>query len=253
MPGTSKEPDFSVVISLYNEIDNLAPVVEEIHAVLTGNPGFKGILLVDDGSTDGSSARLQALMQRFDGLTCLRHERCCGKSRGVLTGAKAADTPWLLLMDGDGQNDPRDAALLFQALEEGGSEKAIGMVAGLRRNRRDSLWKRFGSRIGNGVRRLLLKDGCPDTGCGLKLVRRDAFLALPFFDGQHRYMGALMNAQGWSTLYCWVGDRPRLHGASKVTNLGRAFRGMRDLLGVLWLLQRSRNPKIERLSDGKDA
>lgn len=253
MPSASKQRNYSVVISLYNENDNLVPVVEEIHAVLAESPGFQEVLLVDDGSTDGSPATIKALMQRFGWLTCLRHDQRCGKSRGVLTGAQAARSPWLLLMDGDGQNDPRDASLLFSALEDRGTGDDLGMVAGLRRRRQDNLWKRLGSRVGNGVRRLVLKDGCPDTGCGLKLVRREAFLPLPFFDGQHRYMSALMAAQGWSTIYCWVGDRPRLHGASKVTNLGRAFGGLRDLLGVLWLLRRSRNPRIERLSGDESA
>ncbi|ACI99314.1 glycosyltransferase family 2 protein [Rhodospirillum centenum] len=227
---------YSLVIPVLNEQDNVLPLVEELYAVL--DPGFE-LIFVDDGSTDATAERLAAAKERFPGLRLIRHAGRAGKSAALRTGIAAATAPWIVTMDGDGQNDPRDVPRLLAAAE---ADPAVALVAGLRR-KRDDIWrKRVASRIGNGIRRALLRDDCPDTACGLKAIRRDVFLGLPFFDSLHRFFPALVRRHGHAVAMVAVNDRARRAGVSKYTNWGRAVAGLFDLAGVVWLMRRTTLP-----------
>mgnify|MGYP001476005396 CR=1 FL=1 len=199
------------------------------------------IVFVDDGSFDGTAERLE---RHADGdkVRVIRLARRCGKSAALLTGVRAARTPWIVTMDGDRQNDPRDIPRLIAAAERPGG-KPPDLVAGLRAKRRDTLARRFASRFANGLRRALLGDDCPDTACGLKLLRREAFLALPYFDGLHRFFPALFKIHGRGVAFLPVNDRARQSGSSKYGNLSRAVVGLADLLGVMWLRFRTTLPR----------
>ncbi len=199
------------------------------------------IIFVDDGSTDGTVARLTPELDPARGIRLLRHARRCGKSAALLTGISAARSPWIVTMDGDRQNDPRDLPRMI-ALVENATAPIPALVAGLRAQRRDTLARRFASRFANGLRKALLGDDCPDTACGLKLMRRDVFLGLPLFDGLHRFFPALIKIHGYRVAFLRVNDRPREAGRSKYGNLSRAVVGIADLLGVMWLRLRTTLP-----------
>jgi len=228
------------VIPVLDEAENVEPLLEEIRSVLDGIAAPAEILFVDDGSTDGTAARLSSLADG-EHVRLIRHHRRCGKSAALLTGIRAAQSPWIVTMDGDRQNDPRDVPRLIAVAESGGGP-APALVAGLRAKRRDSWARRFASRFANGLRKSLLGDDCPDTACGLKLMRRDVFLALPYFDGLHRFLPALVQIHGHRVAFLPVNDRPRERGQSKYGNLSRAVVGLADLLGVMWLRLRSTLP-----------
>ena len=178
--------DISVVIPLLNEEESLPELSAWIAKVMNENNYTYEVLFIDDGSTDGTVQRLQELEKTSPHLRALIHTRNFGQSAALLTGARAAIYPMLVTMDGDGQNDPKDIPRLFAARKDGKT-----VVLGNRKKRDDSYLKRLSSRIGNGVRRSLLHDDCPDTGCSLKLFPKDAFLALPHFNHLHRYLPAL--------------------------------------------------------------
>jgi dolichol-phosphate mannosyltransferase len=228
----------SIVIAVQNEAENIDPICEELVAKLEPVQPYE-VVFVDDGSTDDTASRLQAQSRRHAQFRLLRHDRRCGKTAALRTGIAAARGEWIATMDGDGQNDPTDVAgMLLQAWEAGGAP----LVAGVRTRRIDTTSKRFGSRFANGIRRALLADRCPDTGCGLKAFRRDDFLRLPAFEGMHRFLPALFQMYGHPLLCRPVTDRARLAGRSKYSNLGRALVGIGDLLGVLWLRSRTHLP-----------
>lgn len=229
---------YSVVIPVLNEQDNVLPLVEELFEVLGNGPAFE-VVFVDDGSTDDTAARIIAAKPRFPGLRLVRHARRSGKSAALRSGVGIARGTWVVTMDGDGQNDPRDVPRLLDAAEK---DPTVALVAGIRRKRDDTIWRRIASRIGNGVRRSLLHDNCPDTACGLKLIRRDVFLGLPFFDSLHRFFPALVRRHGHGVAMIPVNDRARRTGTSKYTNLGRAVAGIFDLMGVVWILRRTTLP-----------
>lgn len=229
----------SVVIPMHNEQGNIASLVREILSVIPSEM-LGEVIVVDDASTDGSAAEVAALLPAEPRLRLIRHLRNAGQSRAVRTGVSAARFPVVATLDGDGQNPPADIPRLVAAFSPDGPQ----LVGGHRTKRRDTLSKRLASRSANAIRRALLRDDCPDTGCGLKVFPRDAHLALPFFHGQHRYLPALMRAQGYSAAFLPVGDRPRQHGRSKYTNLHRALIGIPDLLGVAWLIRRARPTAI---------
>lgn len=229
---------FSILIPLMNEQDNVQPLLAEIYATLPDTPAFE-LLLVDDGSTDETVVRVQEVRGLYPGLRLIRHQRRAGKSAALRTGALAARGEWLVTMDGDRQNDPGDIPRL---LAERDRQPHLVLVAGNRRRRDDTLAKRLTSRLGNGIRRFFLRDACPDTACGLKLIRRDLLLALPFFDSQHRFLPALVKGRGLAYANLAINDRARVAGRSKYTNLGRAAVGLFDLLGVVWLLRRTSVP-----------
>lgn len=231
-------PAISVVAPMFNEAGGAAALIAEIAAALSGED-FE-IVIVDDGSTDGTDAVLREVAATNPKLRILRHEHNAGQSRALRTGILAARAPIIATLDGDGQNDPADFPALLAAFRAGGD--GLGMVGGERRKRRDTAAKRLASRAANAIRRGLLKDGAADTGCGLKIMRRDAFLALPYFDHLHRYIPALMRREGFGVQFLPVGHRARAHGRSKYTNIGRALVAIRDLMGVAWLMSRSRSP-----------
>lgn len=233
-------PDVSIVVPVFNETGNVGPLAREIAAAFAGQA--YEMIFVDDASTDSTRADLIALKADLPSLRVLSHQRNSGQSRSVRTGILVARAPIVVTMDGDGQNDPADAPRLAARLLA--SPDQVALVGGQRVKRQDSLAKKFASKVGNGVRKRLLKDGAEDTGCGLKAFRREAFLRLPYFDHIHRYLPALMIREGYQVAFEPVGHRARMAGASKYTNLGRLWASLSDLLGVMWLNSRSRLPGV---------
>jgi dolichol-phosphate mannosyltransferase len=234
--------DLSIVIPVRNEAANIAPLVAEIRAVLDGRLDYE-IVYVDDGSTDATSAEIKALKQGFPRLRLLRHATRSGQSAAIRSGVKAARAPWIVTLDGDGQNDPADIPRLWEIARQTPEAEKL-LIAGFRQKRRDSYVKRIASRIANGVRASLLGDGTPDTGCGLKLFRRDLYLDLPFFDHNHRFLPALVLRQGGRVASVEVNHRRRERGQSNYRVFDRLWVGISDLFGVMWLKRRTSNPEI---------
>jgi dolichol-phosphate mannosyltransferase len=232
-------PSLSVVIPVRNEASNIAPLVAEIRQALASIE--HEIVYVDDGSTDATASELRAAQ-----VTVLRHRESCGQSAAIITGVRAAGAPWIATLDGDGQNDPADIPALFARAQADNGPGPL-LVAGHRVSRRDGTMKRLSSRVANRVRAGLLHDATPDTGCGLKLFRRDAFLALPHFDHMHRYLPALFLRAGGRVVSVPVNHRPRVRGQSKYGTLDRLWVGLFDLVGVFWLQRRWKRPEIDRL------
>jgi glycosyltransferase involved in cell wall biosynthesis len=233
------DPQVSIVVPVFDEAGAAPALAEEIAAAFAGAP--HEIVFVDDHSRDDTAARLLALKaQRLPQLRVIRHSQNAGQSRAVRTGVMAARAPIVLTLDGDGQNDPADGPRLVASLRAG--PPALALVGGRRAKRQDSLAKKLASRFGNGVRKRLLRDKADDTGCGLKAFKRDAFLRLPYFDHIHRYLPALFLREGYDIAFEDVGHRPRTTGASKYTNWGRLIASASDLLGVMWLIRRARDP-----------
>jgi len=238
-------PAVSVVVPVRNEAGNVAPLVAEIAAALAGRV-FE-ILYVNDGSRDGTEQELRGLMTLRPWLRQLRHAQSCGQSAAVRSGVIAARAAVVVTLDGDGQNDPAFIPALLAALEQGAPQ--IGLVAGQRVGRKATGFKKIQSRIANGVRGAVLKDGTRDTGCGLKAFRRDLFLALPYFDGLHRFLPALVRREGYDVGYVDVVDRPRRHGTSNYGLWDRLWVGILDLAGVWWLIRRRRRvPECEEVT-----
>lgn len=229
----------SVVVPVFNEAGNIAPLIDEIAAATRGL-GACEIVCVDDGSTDGSAAEIAARRTIGPRLRLIRHVRNLGQSAALRTGILAARAPLVATLDGDGQNDPADIPDLVAALRDADDPDGVGMVGGVRTWRRDNWVRRLSSRIANGVRAALLRDGAVDTGCGLRLVRREAFLTLPYFDHLHRFLPAMVRTTGWGVLFVPVGHRPRRYGRSKYGVLDRLGAGLVDLFGVMWLQRRYR-------------
>jgi glycosyltransferase involved in cell wall biosynthesis len=223
---------FSIVIPAHNEVENLPPLIAETIAETAAQPP-EAIIVVDDGSTDGTGDRLCDFASEGVAVRFLRHHHRQGQSAALATGIEAAATPWVMIMDGDGENDPRDIPRLLAGAATAGPGTA--MVGGLRRRRQAAWSKRLASRLANAVRSRLLGDGCPDTGCGLKLFRRDAYLALPAFDGMHRFLPALFQMDGHAVVYIDVNDRPRRHGRSHYGNVARGLKGLADIARILRL------------------
>jgi len=238
----------AVVIPAYNEAGNIGPLIEETVAAVPAAT-LEEVIVVDDASDDGTDAEIKALLGRHKSLRYLRHGSRAGQSAALRNGVAAATAPVIATLDGDGQNDPSDIMRLLARLGREGSEPT--MVAGLREGRKAKGSRKVASRLANWIRDKVLADGCPDTGCGLKIYRRDAYLALPYFSSMHRYLPALFLTYGHEIAYEPVNDRPRLKGTSKYTNLGRALIGLYDLVGVSWLRKRTVLPPIaEDLSGG---
>ncbi|MFM9913550.1 MAG: glycosyltransferase family 2 protein [Methylophilaceae bacterium] len=229
----------SVVVPVRNEQDNLAPLINEIVAALQGLVEFE-IVYVNDGSTDNTAQNLTEIAKTTSQLLVIHHQASCGQSTAVRTGVKAASGDWIATLDGDGQNDPADIPKLIAAVADG-----VDLVGGNRRHaRKDTFIKRISSVIANTVRSWMLGDSTPDTGCGLKLIRRDVFLDLPYFDHMHRFLPALVIRRGGRVVSVPVNHRSRERGVSNYGTLDRLLVGIVDLFGVMWLQRRAKRPEI---------
>lgn len=231
----------SVVVPVYNESENVAQLVSEIAKALFATS--YEMIFVNDASTDDTLNVLKALKTRYPELRVLTHKGNAGQSRSIRTGVLAAKSAYIATLDGDGQNNPDDIPALRDQIMRVDAPENLALVGGRRVKRQDSQAKLWASRFGNGVRKRLLKDRAEDTGCGLKVFKRDAFLLLPYFDHVHRYIPALMLREGFDIEFSDVSHRPRLAGQSKYTNFGRLRVSIADLRGVMWLNSRFRNPK----------
>ena len=237
-------PALSVVVPVFNEEDNVAPLVGEIVAALRGKVDFE-IVYVDDDSKDATLARLQALKAEVPELRVVHHVRQSGQSTAIRNGVKAARGAWIATLDGDGQNDPADIPKLLG--ERAKAPADIKLFAGWRVDRKDTGSKRIASKLANAIRSRMLRDATPDTGCGIKLFEREAFLELPHFNHMHRYLPALMQRAGHRSVSVPVGHRHRATGVSKYNNLNRALVGISDLRGVAWLIRRGKVTPVEEL------
>ncbi|MEZ5885554.1 MAG: glycosyltransferase family 2 protein [Paracoccaceae bacterium] len=235
----------SIVIPAKNEAGNLPTLLDDIAAACAGVE--HEVIVVDDGSTDDSIAMLTARMAGQGNLRLLRHDRSGGQSAAVHSGVRAARGPVVCTLDADGQNPPENLPNLFAPLFADGSE-TVGLVAGQRVGRRDTLSKRWASKFANWLRSRMLKDGTRDTGCGLKAFRREAFLALPYFDHMHRYLPALFSRDGWEVRHVDVTHQARGAGRSNYNNLQRGLVGAVDLLGVMWLIRRKKKAQPTELA-----
>jgi dolichol-phosphate mannosyltransferase len=245
MPVDTEAPDLAVVVPVRDEADNIAPLLAEIAAALTGVANFE-IVYVDDGSRDATRDRLREMQRQYPGLRVVRHKESCGQSQALATGVRAARASVIATIDGDGQNDPADIPRLLARLnEETTAARDSLLVAGQRTKRRDTVVKRLSSRIANGVRGRMLGDHTPDTGCGLKVFTRAAFLDMPKFDHMHRFLPALMIRQGGRVVSVPVNHRQRERGKSKYGLWDRLWVGIVDLFGVMWLQARATRPVIE--------
>jgi glycosyltransferase involved in cell wall biosynthesis len=238
----SNDPAVTVVVPVRNEAGNIAPLIAEIAAALDGRWPFE-VIYVNDGSTDGTEDELKRLMAQYPWLRRVRHQQSCGQSAAVRTGVAAARAPIVATLDGDGQNDPAFLPGMIRALQAGAPR--MGLIAGQRLGRKDTGFKKLQSRIANRVRSVVLRDGTRDTGCGLKAFRRDVFLRLPYFDGLHRFLPALVKREGFDVGYVDVIDRPRRTGVSNYGLWDRLWVGILDLAGVWWLIRRrKRVPEV---------
>jgi dolichol-phosphate mannosyltransferase len=234
--------EISIIIPVKDEAGNVGPLAREIADALNGlapKPGFE-IVFVDDGSRDTTKAELVSLRADLPMIRILVHAESFGQSRAIRSGVRAANSPIIVTLDGDGQNDPADIPKLLEAFAN--APPSLGMIAGERAQRKDNWRKRAASRAANSIRRRALGDNAKDTGCGLKLFRRDAFLALPFFDHMHRYLITLMQREGYEVRFVSVGHRPRAAGRSKYGNWDRFVVGISDIFGVMWLKRRFSGP-----------
>lgn len=231
--------ELSIVIPVYNERDNVTVLYHDIVTALATEQYQFEVIFVDDGSSDDTVRQLELLADTDTRVRVIGHKKNAGQSAALVTGGRLARYPLLVTMDGDGQNDPAD---IPQLLAEYRDEKTV--VFGNREKRDDTRLRQWSSKVGNGIRRWLLDDGCPDTGCSLKLFPREAFLALPHFDHLHRFLPALFKRAGYKLVNVPVHHRPRLHGTSKYGVMNRLFVGIHDLFGVRWLLKRPCAPEV---------
>lgn len=227
----------SILIPCFNEAENIANVIAEA-LEKTEEIGAE-LIIIDDGSDDGTAEAARSVSS--ERLTVITHPNRAGKSAAIRTGALAAKTVWIGTMDGDGQDNPEDLVRMSEEIDLGGVGE-VGLVGGVRQNRTDGGSRKWASRAANNLRKSLLKDDCPDTACGLKVMPRDLFLAMPFYDSLHRYFPAWNRHFGFEARYVPVTNRPRAAGESKYSNVGRAFAGFFDLMGVVWLMRRTHVP-----------
>ncbi len=236
--------DLSIVVPVRNEAENVAAVAAEIRAALAARFQFE-IIFADDGSSDGTTAELKRLKAQFSEVRVVTLDRPSGKSRAIIEAVRRAAAPVVCTMDGDGQDDPKFIAAFWDKMKEAGAEARNRIVCAHRQNRRDNWWKRQVSPIANAVRRAVLKDNTPDSGCGYKMFPRDAFMELPRFENMHRFLPALFIRRGGESVSVPVVHRPRAKGRSKYGIFDRLWVGIWDLLGVAWLARRTTNPGVK--------
>jgi dolichol-phosphate mannosyltransferase len=239
---SSASLELSIVIPVRDEAGNVAQLAAEIHRALKGARSYE-IIFVDDGSTDATPAELAGLGDAR--VRVITHAKSCGQSQATITGVVAAQGAWIATLDGDGQNDPADLPRLLDARDAAGANATSTLFIGRRAGRRDNARRLVASRIANGIRGAVLGDATPDSGCGIKLVARDLFLALPRFDALHRFMPALTLRAGGRVLSIPVGHRMRVRGTSKYTIWRRGLIGVVDMLGVFWLMRRNTRPTLK--------
>jgi len=227
----------SIVVPVRNEAENIVPLIDEIAAALDGRWAYE-IIYVNDGSTDATAERLASAMAQRTNLRQLRHATSSGQSAAVRSGVRAAHGAIVATLDGDGQNNPAFLPDLIAVIEKGGER--LGLVAGQRVGRKDTGFKKLQSRLANAIRNGILHDGTRDTGCGLKAFRREVFLMMPYFDGLHRFLPALVRREGYDIAYVDVTDRPRHSGVSNYGFFDRLWIGIMDLAGVWWLIRRKK-------------
>lgn len=250
-PGEDKasheDMELSIVVPVLNEEENITPLISEIRASLDGVFNYE-VIYVDDGSEDETPHRLASIASDFSSLRIVRHKNTCGQSTAVLTGVRAARAPWIATLDGDGQNDPADILKLWKHIPKEEIRDAEGgiLLIGHRTARRDTIIKRWSSKVANFVRAGMLKDDTPDTGSGLKLFSRETFLQLPYFDHMHRFLPALVLRNGGRVISVAVNHRERRRGKSKYGLHDRLWVGVVDILGVMWLQRRIKRPVLER-------
>jgi dolichol-phosphate mannosyltransferase len=231
----------SIVVPVRNEQDNLAPLIAEIAAALDGRWAYE-IIYINDGSTDATGEKLAELKKRYTQLRQIRHAASGGQSAAVRSGVRAARGAIVATLDGDGQNNPAFLPELIAAVEKAGGR--VGLAAGQRVGRKDTGFKKLQSRVANRVRSAILHDGTRDTGCGLKAFPREVFLAMPYFDGLHRFLPALVRREGYEIAYVEVIDRPRHSGVSNYGFFDRLWIGIMDLAGVWWLIRRKKSTPV---------
>jgi len=236
--------DLSIVIPVFNEAGSIAPLLDEVRRQLEGAFDYE-VIVVDDGSLDATGEVLQSCRQRHDRLRVLQHRARCGQSTAISSGVRAAHASLVATLDGDGQNDPADIMQLYQAMLAAPAD--VLLVTGHRVQRQDSRLKRLSSRLANAARAAVLQDDTPDTGCGLKVFRRETYVSLPQFDHMHRFLPVLVRRQGGQVLSIAVNHRSRQQGASKYGVHNRLWTGIVDLLGVKWLQRRTRHPDVTEI------
>lgn len=239
------ERTVSIIIPMYNEVLNVEPLLQEIRQALSAYFKTYEIIVVDDGSNDGTDVKLATCQKNITELRWIRHKNNYGQSASIITGVRAAKYDWVVTLDGDGQNDPADIPLLFVELSKHLPTEQPLLIVGKRNKRHDSWLRLVSSRIANQIRSFLLRDDCQDTGCSLKLFSRQVFLQQPHFKHVHRFLPALFKRAGGKVINIPVNHRPRLRGQSKYGVMNRLWVGIIDLLGVAWLMRRPCNPEVD--------